>query len=555
MSLGFPIVVDSVNMNYVPQKPAYGGPYESSPTTRYLVTWDGTNGHPIKIYKTVDNGQHWAIVASGPGAYGFGTVGQGFIGVGSCQVASFPFLQIWIAFYNDPSMLSISIVEFSAQTDTFGAVAANHLAVDVTSSIAMQLNGGLPVVIGMFSTDVASIQGVASYSIFDGANWSALTKFPFPPYVGANPVMTLFQPLAVKTAGGFTHVIFEAGSNQIGVNSRMYHGVVGGGSLDEVGNTQHFPQEGDETPNMAMAYDPFTQNLILVGGPIHYIDASKVCYDVRPNGESVAFSLQTFDSGETAVTSTSVCQIGSIPYIFFVGTSDSVNFNYRFRVGVAGVISLIGTNNTLFSNADNLQATTVTGISWAIVFTGTQDYWELAAIGPTVGSFTSILLPVILPDMNILCDSAHVKRCFEIDKCGNQILRSKSPMTLVDYNSLQVSLIMNQTVPQEGPRAIPMKMDFTSTPEVDVDIGQLQQRGFMSMVQSVFVDMNNIPNPLTIVVNGTGQNIVCKPNTQGYYTILCPNPVKLQFQTTVGSPIVTVFLCNSPIPGNVWPTV
>jgi hypothetical protein len=181
-------------------------------------------------------------------------------------------------------------------------------------------------------------------------------------------------------------------------------------------------------------------------------------------------------------------------------------------------------------------------------------YWENVGGVQTPGNNSVISLPVILPDPNIVCEYAHVKKCFDIDLCHNVVLRTKTSMSLVDYNSLQVSDIKNQIIPGEGPRGIPVQLDFTNTGELDIDISQLQQRGFMSMVQTVFVDMSNSPNPLTILVNGIGQRIVCKPNTQGYYTVLVPNPVRLQITCIQGSPIIPIVLCNVPIAGAVWPT-
>lgn len=181
-------------------------------------------------------------------------------------------------------------------------------------------------------------------------------------------------------------------------------------------------------------------------------------------------------------------------------------------------------------------------------------YWENVGGVQTPGNNSVISLPVILPDPNLICQYDGVQKCFAIDLCDNLVLRTKTSMSLVDYNSLRVALTMNQVVPSEGPRAIPVQLDFTNTGELDIDISQLQQKAFISMVQTIFVDMNGIPNALNIAVNGMGQNIVCKPNTQGYYTILAPNPVKLAFTTVQGSPIITVVLCNSPIPGAVWPT-
>lgn len=162
--------------------------------------------------------------------------------------------------------------------------------------------------------------------------------------------------------------------------------------------------------------------------------------------------------------------------------------------------------------------------------------------------------PVSLPDPDLLCVAGRVKNCFQVDMCGNVILKTKEPIVLINSNQLQVSQIRNQVVPSEGPKAVPVLLDFSNTDTWDVDVSQLQQLGFLSMVQSLYVDMALSDNPMVCSVNGIGQKLVFKPGTQGYYTILCPNPVKLEFKSTQGGVQIQVFLINTPIAGATWPT-
>jgi hypothetical protein len=77
-----------------------------------------------------------------------------------------------------------------------------------------------------------------------------------------------------------------------------------------------------------------------------------------------------------------------------------------------------------------------------------------------------------------------------------------------------------------------------------------------SMLQTIFIDMDGQANPLTVTINGSGQRIIAKQNTQGYYNVLAPNPIKVRFQTSAGGVIaLPVYLCNMAIPGSVWATV
>lgn len=130
-------------------------------------------------------------------------------------------------------------------------------------------------------------------------------------------------------------------------------------------------------------------------------------------------------------------------------------------------------------------------------------------------------------------------------------------MQNINPTSLQNILLNNQIIPNEGPKALGMILDFTvasGQPSYQVDLNNLQQEGFFSMLQTVYVDNKKNSSTLTIVVNGSGQNIEISPNTEGYYPVLAPNPVKLQFLTSAQAigEVVQVFLINVPIAGVVW---
>lgn len=112
-----------------------------------------------------------------------------------------------------------------------------------------------------------------------------------------------------------------------------------------------------------------------------------------------------------------------------------------------------------------------------------------------------------------------------------------------------------QYVPQEGPKAIPVLLDFTQANNYDLDLQLIGQQGRISMVQTLFVDMSASDIAMTVSVNGSLQQIVCKGRTQGYYQVLCPTPVKLSFSCAGGPAGVKVYLVNVAIPGAVWPTL
>jgi hypothetical protein len=127
-------------------------------------------------------------------------------------------------------------------------------------------------------------------------------------------------------------------------------------------------------------------------------------------------------------------------------------------------------------------------------------------------------------------------------------------MAILDQNSLQVSELTNQTVPDEGPKAIPLLLNFANAGEFDLDLQNLQSRAFISMIQTVYVDASAATDDLTIIFNSTNQNVMAKAGTQGYYSVLCPNPPKIRFLNTSGSDVIPVFLINVPVAGVVWNT-
>lgn len=130
-------------------------------------------------------------------------------------------------------------------------------------------------------------------------------------------------------------------------------------------------------------------------------------------------------------------------------------------------------------------------------------------------------------------------------------------MPLINNQQIQFCIVPNQTIPkEEGPKVVPLFLDFSVNDRYDLDAQIVQALGRFSMLQTLFIDTNGQANPLTVTINGSGQKIVAKPNTQGYYTVMCPNPFKLTFEMTAGSGIaVPVYLVNTAIPGVVWPTV
>jgi|WetSurMetagenome_2_1015567.scaffolds.fasta_scaffold1252681_1 hypothetical protein len=128
-------------------------------------------------------------------------------------------------------------------------------------------------------------------------------------------------------------------------------------------------------------------------------------------------------------------------------------------------------------------------------------------------------------------------------------------MSQLDANKLAVEITNNQIVPDEGPKALPVILDFSVVDTYDLDLSNLQQRGWFSMLQTIFVDTKDAGGGvLTITISGSGQQLVIPSGRQGYYSVLVPNPAKLTFFCATAA-LLKVFLLNVAVPGHDWSVI
>jgi hypothetical protein len=106
-------------------------------------------------------------------------------------------------------------------------------------------------------------------------------------------------------------------------------------------------------------------------------------------------------------------------------------------------------------------------------------------------------------------------------------------------------------MPEGGPRCLPLSLDFAASLAYTLDYGNMQQRNFMSMVQSAWIDNSLNAAVLTITVPGSNQVIKFPAGKQGYIPLLVPNPIKLEIAST-GGVLVDVILLNFPIAPIIW---
>lgn len=122
----------------------------------------------------------------------------------------------------------------------------------------------------------------------------------------------------------------------------------------------------------------------------------------------------------------------------------------------------------------------------------------------------------------------------------------------INSQQLQIGLTQNSLLPDEGPKIIPVDLDFTVSDSYFFDGELVQaQNKLIQILQSIYADNRANTIPLTMVIEGSRQRIDVPAATQGYYTVLSPNPIRITF-TSIGGAAVRVHLLNVPVPGSTW---
>lgn len=116
--------------------------------------------------------------------------------------------------------------------------------------------------------------------------------------------------------------------------------------------------------------------------------------------------------------------------------------------------------------------------------------------------------------------------------------------------------IFNQLVPDEGPKAIRLIADFSSTDSYDVDATIATETALIKAVQTLYVDTHDCDQPVTFFAPRTGQRLIIPIQRQGYFPFLLPNPpiFSVTSQSSLDSK-VTFIMLNVPMPCQWWPTV
>lgn len=113
--------------------------------------------------------------------------------------------------------------------------------------------------------------------------------------------------------------------------------------------------------------------------------------------------------------------------------------------------------------------------------------------------------------------------------------------------------INNVMIPKGGPKVVPTNLDFSTVAQIDIDGEPIVSQGKIEFLQGVFIDNADNLDKFTLTMNVTGERIICPPQSQGYFTILQPNPPKMLAGTTqANGKIINLQFYNVPIIPAVW---
>lgn len=135
-----------------------------------------------------------------------------------------------------------------------------------------------------------------------------------------------------------------------------------------------------------------------------------------------------------------------------------------------------------------------------------------------------------------------------------------TPLAVAQTSTFLVVPVANGIKPPDDEAlAITATLQFTSSIQaILIDLSESTRKFNTVAIQGAFIDLSQSGGiAMQLQVPTTGQAILARANTQGYYSLLCPMPAKLIAQlmaVPAGPTTVTVILYNTIIEGEVWGT-
>lgn len=109
----------------------------------------------------------------------------------------------------------------------------------------------------------------------------------------------------------------------------------------------------------------------------------------------------------------------------------------------------------------------------------------------------------------------------------------------------------NGAVPKEGPKVVPLALDFTAAGGYTVDLSNLFSGGQLTVVQTVYADNSANPAPLQFFVPDTQETITFPPFSQGFLPLFFSSTFKLVVTSSGGVKLVAQLL-NYNVAPSMW---
>jgi len=122
---------------------------------------------------------------------------------------------------------------------------------------------------------------------------------------------------------------------------------------------------------------------------------------------------------------------------------------------------------------------------------------------------------------------------------------------MINYNPklLAVFPVSNGYAPSldEGPRSIPLTLDFSTDTDVLVDFGEAEVTGKMGQVQAIIIDNTLNAFSMVMTVKGTGQRIFVPAQTELCRPVMSNSRFQAVFTSTISAALVTAQVLNVPL--------
>lgn len=132
------------------------------------------------------------------------------------------------------------------------------------------------------------------------------------------------------------------------------------------------------------------------------------------------------------------------------------------------------------------------------------------------------------------------------------------PLSVADVNKAAVQPVANGIVPCDQALAISLPLLFTPTSQaLMIDLTESARKFGDIPIQGAYIDLAQSAITMSLIVPATGQAVIARSYTQGYYALLVPMPARLMAvlaSAPAGNLPVTVIVFNTPIGGSVWTT-